>query len=599
MLLSPTSSVSLRTGKDAFEQGELPPNNPPGFWRSWIIFFGLLVVIMSIWSLATPLFSGPDEPVQVVKAAAVARGEWLGKADRSEPAAFRIVKVPYTYAQAVLENITSCYADHPVIPAGCAPELVANGKVVAAPTYVGRYPPLYYAIVGLPAKAINSTAGLYLMRLLSAFLAAAVVALSFACVIRWSTNPMLIGGVALAMSPMVLYTASIVNPSGLEIALAITCWTAAIVLGVEHRSNPPPGLVITLVGSASLLCLIRGLSPLWVLIIGVTILVLTSPTERRMLLRKPYVKVGASVVVACALLATAWIIWAGSLQVAPVGLPVPSNLGTFRIFQIALSRSSAYLAEAVGTFGDLWTKAPGITYIIWYVCLALAVAAALTVATVARKQRQGIALVLVITLSILLPAVLSTSRAHIDGIVWQGRDGLPLYVGIPLLAAATSSFSKSPKPKPTRAWTSIVLPLILGALAIGQLAAYGGTLRRFMVGTAGPLDFLESVKGGWSPPVPAAVLLCLFLASLVVWVRVGTKAVIWQSLHNRYSNWEGAEIDRTSVFSQPSGRHRRGSHRKNTAHYWVSSSSPSNRRHAQRRYGLQWQATNIDEGNEE
>jgi len=558
-----------------------------GFWRSWIVFFGLLTVLIGSWSLATPLFSGPDEPAQVVKAAAVARGEWLGGADRSKPPAFRVVNVPYTYAQAVLDNMTKCYVYHPAIPAGCAPAVVPSGKVVSASTYVGRYPPLYYAIVGLPAKEIDSAFGLYLMRLLSALLAAAVAALSFACVVKWSTNPMLIGGIGLAISPMVLYTASIVNPSGLEIALAITCWTAAIVLGMEHMSNPPPGLVAILVSSSSLLCLVRGLSPLWVLIIGMTMLVLTSPGERRALLRKSYVKAGALIVILFAILATAWILWAHSLQVAPAGLHVSSSLSTFRIFQTALSRTSGYLAEAVGIFGSLWTKAPKLTYVIWYTCLAITVAAALAVAIIARKQRQGVALVLVITLSILLPAVLSTSRAHVDGIVWQGRDGLPLYVGIPLLAAGTLSFPRRMKPQQTRPWPNIVLPLVLGVLALGQLAAYGGTLRRFMVGTVGPIDFLKNVKGGWSPPVPAAVLLGLFLVSLVLWVQVTTRSIKWQSLGKERIHLEEVDEERVETVPRLNRKHGRGVHRESSAAHRVRSTARLNRKHARWRYSLQ------------
>jgi hypothetical protein len=37
-------------------------------------FFSLMVV----WSFLTPLFSGPDEPSNFIRSAAVVRGEWVG-----------------------------------------------------------------------------------------------------------------------------------------------------------------------------------------------------------------------------------------------------------------------------------------------------------------------------------------------------------------------------------------------------------------------------------------------------------------------------------------------------------------------------------------
>lgn len=50
-----------------------------GFSTCWAISTLVLFGLMVTWSFATPLGAASDEPAQIIKAAAVARGEFLGQ----------------------------------------------------------------------------------------------------------------------------------------------------------------------------------------------------------------------------------------------------------------------------------------------------------------------------------------------------------------------------------------------------------------------------------------------------------------------------------------------------------------------------------------
>ena len=91
---------------------------------------------------------------------------WWAKASRTRPTAQKstvIVKVPEVFAS--LETDVGCYQYKSTVPAGCQHPLNSSTHTVSVETYVGRYPPFYYAIVGLPTLAFVSVKGIYAARL--------------------------------------------------------------------------------------------------------------------------------------------------------------------------------------------------------------------------------------------------------------------------------------------------------------------------------------------------------------------------------------------------------------------------------------------------
>ena len=89
-----------------------------------------------------------------------------------------------------------------------------------ASSYQARYPPLYFAVVGLPSYFRGSSVDIYLMRLVSALLSAIFLALALTAAVVYSTNRAMVVGLVVAATPMVFFLAGVVNPSGLEISSA-------------------------------------------------------------------------------------------------------------------------------------------------------------------------------------------------------------------------------------------------------------------------------------------------------------------------------------------------------------------------------------------
>jgi hypothetical protein len=90
-------------------------------WRG-ATFFGFLMLSLA-WSLATPLFSGPDEADHVSWAAAVSRFDL-------HPTEFRkgdggVVTVPAAFASG--RTSAKCFLLHPDVSARCATPIPSRG----------------------------------------------------------------------------------------------------------------------------------------------------------------------------------------------------------------------------------------------------------------------------------------------------------------------------------------------------------------------------------------------------------------------------------------------------------------------------------------
>ena len=227
---------------------------------------------MAAWSLASPLFSSPDEPAHVVHAVALDHGQLIGTPVGGSSSAITAVTVPASIADS--GRYSDCFRFRISVPASCARPLTTDSRAVESTTSAGRYPPLYYAIVGIPSLVSESTGGIYAMRLVSAALSALFVALAFMSICAWSRRTFMLVGVLLAVTPMTLFMGGVVNPNGPEICAALCMWTAGLVLVLERAEAPPRGLVIVLTASAVVLMLSRGISPLWVVLILVVLAIL-------------------------------------------------------------------------------------------------------------------------------------------------------------------------------------------------------------------------------------------------------------------------------------------------------------------------------------
>jgi hypothetical protein len=477
------------------------------FIACWLLSALVFFALTMAWSFATPLGAASDEPAQIIKAAAVARGEFLGQptvpannADRQHLGrAVMTVIVPATYGRD--SDLANCYRHKPNVTAACAPGATTSGQLESATTYVGRYPPFYYLVVGLPSLVWHSSTGIYMMRVLSGAASALLLGLALAAAAVWGRSRLLVGGVVVAATPMVVFLGSVVNPSGLEITASIATWTTGLVLALDRRDEPPKGLIAAFISCACVLTVTRSLSPLWLALIVAT-LVCLEPGGCWKLLRMRQIRIGGVILVVMAALGTIYITAFDALAITASGIPLKSGATVSTVVNLYQARASFYLTQTVGVFGWLDTSAP------WPIVflVGLAVIGLIWLALATALRRHVAVLIGVLGIALVLPIAIDVKNAlalHSD--VWQSRYAMPLYVGIPLIAATLAGRRKAIGTAPARRIVVGIGVLLCGS----QLVCFYVALHRYTVGINGPVSLLLHRSGGWSPPVPPIVLLGL------------------------------------------------------------------------------------------
>jgi Predicted membrane protein (DUF2142) len=504
-----------------------------GILRRFVVAFACAFAISAIWSLAVPLLSGPDEASHAIKATGVIRGQFVGNCQDRGPApcpdsgplgALSEVHVPAFYA--LLEpdrNVASeaalnlqCESHHPSVPASCQvfPEPKSLvGLARDAWVHDGRYPPEYYLLVGIPSLFGSGRLFLYLMRLMAAGCCSVLVALACtACSWARSRAPLL--GVALGATPLLFYLSGVVNPSGLESAAALATWAAGAVLVLERRDEPT-GLVAILASSAVVCSLVRSLSPLWLLAIALVLALIAPPGRLRELGRSRKVRFALGAVACSSAAALTWTLYEHATNVVPAAsgaaLPAPGS-SLAQLFLTAFRHNNAWLPTLVGVFGSYDTRMPLVSYLAYY--LLLGGVALLALRRGSRRERL-VLLLLALAIATVPPAIVAT-HAKVDGFLWNGRDTLPLAVGLGVLVAIIASRQAASRddsrdPVPTalpRLWVLLAMAL----LVVTHAGALFAALRRYSVGTSGPvLSFLWHAS--WHPPLGVAPTLALGLAA--------------------------------------------------------------------------------------
>jgi Predicted membrane protein (DUF2142) len=510
--------------------------------RVWAVATALFFGLCAVWSLATPIDATNDEGSQVIKAVSVVRGEILGTpltaaSARSLPksqvgllnmcevyvneypasllhrkrvlsnaeaaarcsAPFTIVTVPQSFTTLAPSETCNSTA---VIPDECPTHLDGSKRSVEAITYVGRYPPLYYAVVGLPSLVSASDNAIYGMRLVSGLVTAALLGLSIALVTTWSSRRLILLAVIVAATPMLFVFGSTVNPSGLEMSAALCAWTGLLILVLEHAKQPPPSLVAACTAASVVMAFCRPLSPFWLVLIAVFVAALR-PAAIRSLAADRRIRIGSVVVAVAILVAVVYVVWAKSLTVLPVGSVVLPNTPISGVVELALGRTDVFISQFAGAFGWDYVSPP-----LAGIALLIAAVGGLVLGGIVTGARRDVAvLAALIVTALVLPLLIVVSQANKDGIVWQARDGFPLYGGVILVAGAIAraesrAGESSVGNRVVRRLTVIVAVGVAGS----QLADLLWAMRRYNVGLWGPLNAFAKVPGGFSPSVPTALL---------------------------------------------------------------------------------------------
>lgn len=468
----------------------------------WLVSFVLFFSLSAVWAISSPLFSVPDEPAHVVKAASLVRGE-LVPDKRELPDEGRgffrggfttEVHVPLSYTWNTI-TIGGCHMFDTRIPAGCSPAFVDDPRPATWTTWVGRYQPTVYALIGWATLVDTGSKSIYLMRFLQGALSAALLATAFACAASARRLRLVVLGVALAATPQVFFLAGGVNPNGLEATAAICSWTVLAVIAFDGRRPVPRHLILAFGVSAALLAWTRPLSVLWLAVAVVVMGVAAGRRRWTEVLRARSARITAAAVGVLAVGSLCWTLAFDAL--GNNDGDDPRGLGLLPAFWHALGRSGEYLEQMVGVFGWRLTTMPTPTYWLW----ALPIVALIWLAIRHAPPRQRIAVLLVAGGAVLAPAFIQAPTADEIGFAWSGRLGLPLAVGLPILATAVVASSARLTPR-NRSRLAVVIGSVI---AFVQVAAHVVSTRRYVVGTDGPLFYLD--QHGWDPPLPAWLLL--------------------------------------------------------------------------------------------
>lgn len=479
---------------------------------AWLVSFILLSGLGVLWGLATPMPSGGDEPAHSIKAAAVASGQLIGSRRPGIPANSAIVRVP---ARVVgLSQAGSCYYPDPALPSrACRITLADPEAIVEAGTYVAHYPPAYYALTGLPTVVSKQAWTLRGMRVVSAVYGAFFLALALAAAIAWSRSRWLLAGVALCVTPVTLYNVSIVNPSGLEIATALSAWTMAAILILERRAARA-GPLIAFVVSGLVLAFTRPLSFAWVPALAVT-LCLIEWRSVRTLWADHRVKVAAGISAVVALAAALFVLVHKSTVVEH--FPLPPGTPESWIVHHLLRHIPTWITEFVGQFGSPNFGGPAIAVTIWLIALAGLLIWGL--ASARWTQAVWLALFTVGAVAV-FPFVATFTHVRLQGLGWQGRYNMPLAVGVPIIAASLIG---------RRRWFS---PGSRAALVVvwvvGQAVSLYFVFSRYRVGLDSLFHPFRSVPDGWEPPLGTGLTLALgavLVAACGAW--------LWFASHER------------------------------------------------------------------
>ncbi|WP_232083305.1 DUF2142 domain-containing protein [Arthrobacter sp. SO5] len=467
----------------------------------FVVAFVILGLLTTIWSLASPIMSLPDEPAHTIKAAAVARGQFSGESTGVQGELLK-VRVPGYIADIRSQQ---CYAFKVFETPACAPKVdPADRGLTTGETSAGNYNPVYYILVGLPSRVMGGEGAIYTMRIISGLLNAAILASVFAAASALRRPRMPLIAAAVATTPGVLFLSGGINPNALEIttAAAVFMHLCVILEGAEHLRTVRWNIAALAV-AASLLANTRPLSLLW-LVLAVGAATAAFGVRRFVLILKDkFVWLAAGVTALSCAFALYWLLTAKSFDSL---LASPTEIAPDQAFATMLDRTFNYVIEYVGVLGWLDTPAPAAVQMTWVMAFGLLLLVGLT----SRPVRGRWGLALLVPLVIVLPAALQASTIQSLGWIWQGRYLMALVVVL-LLAAGVAArfipFRITPWKKSAVRWS-----LVLMGLAHLYLMLFG--FRRYTVGIIERTNWTEMFDPTWQPPFTWQILTVAYIAVL-------------------------------------------------------------------------------------
>lgn len=468
--------------------------------RPRAVAFVVLVVVgtallQALWIAVVPPFRGTDEFDHAYRASAVASGQWRATLVPEDGRGLLVEAsgplVDAAHAQCASLSYTG--------PDNCtAAGEAGDGRVLVA-SGAANYHPAFYWVVGSAAEPFDGAAALYAMRVAGAALCLLLVGLAAWAVAQRRHRTWSGAGLALAMTPVLLFSTAVAAPNGLEMCAALALWSALLALDGSAPAGRVRGLLLVAIAAAVVLASVRMLGPLFLACLVAAVWALhpglprsLAGTHRRLL------AVGVLAAGAATALAAWWVLSTGAVKPAPELQGGPWRWGALVLWPLQAIAAFPYRDQAGAT----------IVYPVVLLLFGGLVAAALRYG----GRRERVVLVLVVVASLAIPLALTAATYAGRGAMWQGRYGLPFSLGIVLVAAHVLD-RRHPASRRRAGLIVIGGALMAVATAACLLKVRGEELARAVSAT----------DPAWHPPSPALVVAGSCLAyALLTWAAVRT-----------------------------------------------------------------------------
>jgi len=460
-----------------------------------IIFFAFYLMLAS-WAMTEVPGGPPDEPQNFVYSAAVARGEVF----------LPILSLnPYPVWSASVPKWILSFNNASVYTLGSPPHglsinplsLVAQTKnptlLTTGETNLAHLPPFVFFIFGVPTLFLYGIGAIFTIRLLASLLACLFVFSSFFLISNHNKSEFAFLGLLLALTPEAIFLGASINPSGLEIFGAIALWSfVAFVITEKQRTELIKGLCLI----AGLLCLVRTLSPLWVVFGALFILIgigwqnFLNYLKTRSLL-KYYLWVLLSSV--------ATFIW--DLLKGRFPAPIKFYLTNDYFQKPFLIRFLISLQRAFLFFKQAYNNILGAKYIfnaqsvIWIILNT-----ALVLFGLIYLKRKYKAIILIgIVLNFVIPAFFEALLGSSLGQWWNGRYSLPLYVQTPILSSIfiAQEFLASQQVSKIKITAKYFFGLVILFWFSTEISSLYEMIKFYMVGTLGSPNIFFNSQAKW------------------------------------------------------------------------------------------------------
>jgi hypothetical protein len=289
------------------------------------------------------------------------------------------------------------------------------------------------------------------MRLMTAAICAALVALAAWTSSLWARTAWPLLAVLLTCTPMTMYSGATPAPNGPEIFAGLAVWAALAGLRSVDPADPRSrSLLLAALPPALLLCFLRTLGPLWLVMICVSVVALLGPRRvgRLARARKGLLTVGLASV-ACALGGSvAWSLAMGTNSLSGVAdAHNPHPLWT------SVELVPLWVLQTIGAFPDKGDAAPGLVYGAAVLLMGYMLVQALRHAELWTR----LVIVGVMLASVLVPFVVSVRTYSQLGAAWQGRYTWPFACGVLVLVALVLDLRRIPLSRTAVASVTLVV----------------------------------------------------------------------------------------------------------------------------------------------